>query len=591
MREKLVNLVVAGSAVSAFTVLLGRLWTASYFEYFGLPVADLTLDVQDYAFRTKEILLMLVLAGALLAGIGWRGEALGISGDGVAGWTPYRVFWAGAFGAVAVYLVVFSALAIGGSAVLEDTWRWLTVGLGVALGVGGGLVVAFARLHPRPWAWIAASGVAVLFVLIVPFAMVGLARAAAAHDVRSQNLAHAVLQFEERAPAPIRRADDETRSTRVYVVLSTPERLAVAFPYPCTQVGTAGERAGGSGGGTADLCDVLTFDRRLVRAIELVGKGGRPSNDVPERPEVVTLTTGTIGEDDLAPRVAYEQGFDFAAAASSRLDCRDGGDKAKGFHGVWLRLEARQSGRVEVVRPEPPGAGDPQPGAADRELAYFLVDAEDRRVCRRLGGSEAVHLDANATADLFVGMHKVDHDDTRQTIVLRFSPLAALATDCRLARPPGQTKATVACARGSEGGLGIRLRVPAGAGLGVDVEVRRPGFAPTPDNACPAGAALPRVFAAGAAMTVLGCRASAVAQDAVTVTFGGFTQGGAEASLDLVACEAPGAPDGSGALLSVRAALSPAVVPVAPAPEPGPESGVPAPAGAPSETAPVALTC
>src|SRR5262245_2565909 len=186
MRGKLVGLIVTGSAVSAFTVLLGRLWTTSYFQYFGLPVDDLTLDVQDYAFRTKEILLMLILASALIVGIVWRSDDLGISGDtDRAFWSGYRIVWTVLLCLAVVFLVVFFVLTAAEKPWIENNWRWLPVSIGIALGISAGVIIAFARRAGSPLGWMGAAVAITAAIILVPFSIDKLARASAAFNVRT----------------------------------------------------------------------------------------------------------------------------------------------------------------------------------------------------------------------------------------------------------------------------------------------------------------------------------------------------------------------------------------------------------------------
>ena len=594
MREKVIGLVIGGGAVSAFTVLLGRMWTSSYYDYFGLPIADLTLEVQDYAFRTKEILLMLVIAGGLVAGIGWGPEALKIPkiqvGHENSTWARwgslFPTFWSWVFICVVGVLVTFVALALAQPRYLENYWRWYTILVGATIGVGAGLIVAFVRANQAERAvWVTAAALLAIFVVLVPFTMVHLARASAAHDVRTQNLPHVVLQFENTAPAPIRRADDPTRSTRVYLVLSTPERLAVAFPYPCTQVGTAG-------GGTTrdvDLCDILTFDRDVVTTIEIVGKGGRPSNDEPGKSESVALAVGALEEDDLAPRVVYEQAYDFSNAMRNRLECRVPGSPASDLrlHGVWFRLEARQAGRVEPVTEEVRSPTE------DQDLTYVLADTEDERACREIPDTGRIRVDANSVVRLFVGMKDVNHDRTRRIVRLRFSPLDALASDCTIVRAP-EGAPTADCPEETDGGMGMRVHVPAGTELTAAVEVEGGAFVPTSDNQCPNGARLPRAFASGVPLGVTGCQLSPLGEGRLAVVFGVFIQRGTDGPVDLVACPNTDAED---RIIGVHGLLSRSAAPAEPTRPTGPENpaesgGQAPPVGpVPSDTAPVVTAC
>lgn len=48
---------------SILVVVIGRLWTIAYFDYFGLSTGDLEFSVDDFAFRSLEVWVSLGLAG------------------------------------------------------------------------------------------------------------------------------------------------------------------------------------------------------------------------------------------------------------------------------------------------------------------------------------------------------------------------------------------------------------------------------------------------------------------------------------------------------------------------------------------------
>ncbi len=474
---------------------------------------------------------------------------------------------------------------------MENWWRWLAVGLGVALGTGAGLAVAFARTHTSPWARITAAVVVVALVLVVPFSIVRLARASAAFNVGNQNLAHAVLLFEQRAPAPIRRLDDETRSNRVYLVLSTPDRLAVAFPYPCSQVGTAtrdAQQASADRPDATELCDILTFDRQLVTSIEILGKGERPANDEPAKAEIVSLATDPGGADGLSSRVVYDQAYDFSQARVDESEC----DKANDIQGVWLRLEAHQAGRVEPI-----GFGAPVEGSpSGSELTTVLVNADDESVCGKLRPPSAsrsdpwaVRLDAGTAARLFVGIQNVE-DDPRRSVKLRYWPLSAAATDCAVRPATQDGVAGVACRPDvdARGGLGTRMRLPADATLIMRADVSDAEVAPTDDNGCPREALLPTLSIAGTSLDATGCQPSQEQTDAMTVTFAGFTQTMGDGLVEVVAC--PPA-EGTGQVLGLRGTLATAAAAELPAGQEGPTAEPESASGLNSESADVVVAC
>ncbi|NIV40270.1 MAG: hypothetical protein GWN58_65975, partial [Anaerolineae bacterium] len=47
---------------SVLIVIIGRLWTTNYFDHFGLPSSGMEFSIHDFAFRSLEALITLVLA-------------------------------------------------------------------------------------------------------------------------------------------------------------------------------------------------------------------------------------------------------------------------------------------------------------------------------------------------------------------------------------------------------------------------------------------------------------------------------------------------------------------------------------------------
>lgn len=61
---KLVLTVVSTFGLGSILLfIIGRLWTIAYFEHFGLSAADLEFSIEDFAFRSLEVLISLGLAG------------------------------------------------------------------------------------------------------------------------------------------------------------------------------------------------------------------------------------------------------------------------------------------------------------------------------------------------------------------------------------------------------------------------------------------------------------------------------------------------------------------------------------------------
>ncbi|GAG04563.1 unnamed protein product, partial [marine sediment metagenome] len=55
---------------SILVVIVGRLWTTTYFDHFGLPSSGMEFSIYDFAFRSLEALISLLLGGIAL-GFAW----------------------------------------------------------------------------------------------------------------------------------------------------------------------------------------------------------------------------------------------------------------------------------------------------------------------------------------------------------------------------------------------------------------------------------------------------------------------------------------------------------------------------------------
>jgi len=498
---QIAGILLAGGTLTALAVFLGRLWTSSYFDYFGLPTSDLTLDAGDYAFRTKEVLLMLLVAVAVAGGITWKAQAIGIN----ARMTSQA--WRIVLGVTVAAIALIGWMTVRTWGWIESSWRWLPVGFGVAIGVAFGILLGVLidvvkglakpstetpapEGEPRPSSpprspalgivLVSATMIAVL--VFVPFLIVGLARARAADDVKTQNLAQAVIEFVDKAPQPISRPDDPKRSTRVYLLLLTPKRIAVAFPYPCTQVTTQQQTSTSVG-----VCDTLAFDRDQVRSVRVFGKGGGPTNDARDNAELITLD---VTGDDLSPRTIYRQGFDFAAARPTTLDCRnqEGVDDAQG---VWFRLVAGQAGRVDLLNP-------------DQKSTFYLASPDDPRACRRVDELHGIRLGLREEALLFV-TRPTSGEQARGVVELSYAPLAMRANDCRvIAVTERPAQRTVDCNETET--LSLNFSVPSPSSVAVAVET---SSSDAPDSpTCPADLVAPRVLLSDLELPPGECRAA-----------------------------------------------------------------------------------
>ena len=68
--RSLAGIASALGLVPILIVIIGRLWTTTYFDHIGLPSSGLEFDIYDYAFRSREVLISLVL-GAIGFSAAW----------------------------------------------------------------------------------------------------------------------------------------------------------------------------------------------------------------------------------------------------------------------------------------------------------------------------------------------------------------------------------------------------------------------------------------------------------------------------------------------------------------------------------------
>jgi hypothetical protein len=336
--KKVGSLVGFGGAFTAIVILLGRLWTKSYYGVFGLPTEDIDLGVWDYAFRTKDILVMLIL-GAVIGG------AVALT-DGVA--------LRGAEGTGLTRLgkgLVVAGLALLGFvfylAQYKPAWAdfvWGPHGLigflgGVGLGLVFGVLVHLMRGGVLLWGAIAGGGALALLTVFLPWLTIELATFRAFRDIRGGFLPQVIVEFQNPAPSAIRRTDDPRRSDVVYLVLATTDRLFVAHPFGCDSVGIQHQIVVASPDVQSDICDIFAFDRDEVESIRMFGKGTRrPFNDEPSNPDVVTLAEDA--------ETNFDRNIELTAARADRCGINDDETDRNLAHGVWFELDAAQSGRV-----------------------------------------------------------------------------------------------------------------------------------------------------------------------------------------------------------------------------------------------------
>ena len=70
LRESWVGIISSAGLASVLIVIIGRVWTKTYFDHFGLPSSGMEFSIYDFAFRSLEALISLVL-GAIGFSAAW----------------------------------------------------------------------------------------------------------------------------------------------------------------------------------------------------------------------------------------------------------------------------------------------------------------------------------------------------------------------------------------------------------------------------------------------------------------------------------------------------------------------------------------
>ncbi len=68
--QSLAGVISSLGLVSILVFIIGRLWTTTYFDHLGLPSSGIEFSIYDFAFRSLEALISLVL-GAVYFSIAW----------------------------------------------------------------------------------------------------------------------------------------------------------------------------------------------------------------------------------------------------------------------------------------------------------------------------------------------------------------------------------------------------------------------------------------------------------------------------------------------------------------------------------------
>lgn len=359
--------------VTLLIVIIGRLWTTAYFDYFGLETSDLEFSVYDFAFRSLEGLTSIVL-GVVGFSAAWMSRS----------WLEKRGFiWA--LGELAVrvsllmlLLVFFVDVPEWG--ILPDGFITGTGVLGIASGLvlvamvwfivdlweGPGLQVAAAddlakatvpvvgeaesagqseaeEASPetgggsnvpsdRRWWWFLTAPItwrifavvvaSATFLLYLPFISQQLAEAEARADLASGKFPIAVLESDSALPSGIASDGAPLRSVAVRVILTQSRNTYVLHSTQCTAIGALEvEKGDGEKILTtrSDFCRVFAIPTSRLVSIEYIQvSGSPPSNDttflaegidLSEPFEVTASTIGASDDEDIGCGNTTDSGF------------------------------------------------------------------------------------------------------------------------------------------------------------------------------------------------------------------------------------------------------------------------------------------
>lgn len=307
--QSLAGIASALGLVPILIVIIGRLWTTTYFDHVGLPSSGLEFSIYDYAFRSREVLISLVLG------------VIGFS----AAWL-YRD-WLGKRGlrlALLELLVVVALLvwAFVGVEVLSQKLRTSTGVLGLSSGLPLAAMLWFTadiwqgpgdkkRWSPRAKKLLSAlvkrirllvgqqtSPQAVALViwrifaialfLAISFAYLPriserLARVEAAADVVTGKFAAAVLEADSELPVDIASAANPTRSRSVRVILSQSQNTYLLHSTECTVIGDLdppSAEVNPRATELTDVCTVFAIPTARLKSIKYFRIGGKaPANE------------------------------------------------------------------------------------------------------------------------------------------------------------------------------------------------------------------------------------------------------------------------------------------------------------------------
>jgi hypothetical protein len=326
---------------------------------------------------------------------------------------------------------------------------WETIGIvgligGVFLGLSIGSLGVWLLRTEALWRAVPALVILVLIAVYVPWTTRELGEYQAVRDIRRHELPQAIIEFKEEAPAPIRRSHDATRTELVSIVLVTGDRLAVAYPFGCKSIGEPQSVSLDTPDGNArsEICDIFLVDRGDVSSMRILGKNTeRPFNDERSKPDIVKLSP--------VSRTDYDETLDLTAARKDECPPAVAGDaNAKG---VWLLLDAQQSGRLSIRN-----------STAD----VFAEPVGTRESCWQLSEDSGVMVSAGERLLVLASSSK-EGDTSTERLAFTFEPLEFRVSDCRMSRESEATQ----CAAVNAGSFNVPFVLAEQSTVSVQIDV------------------------------------------------------------------------------------------------------------------------
>jgi hypothetical protein len=380
LTKLVISVISAFGLGSIFVVVIGRLWTISYFDYYGLSTGDLEFGIEDFAFRSLDVFISLGLA------------ALGI----VVAWQARKILkragnW---FMAVEIFFVVLLAWLMleGGLDRVVDQMPWLA-GPG-RLGVISGIVLILMIFliadiwfgpqapeqpeGPKPregteqakggenangdqtqgflselrdhWYQVVAGIIAVgILTLYLPLTTDRLAEIQAKAILEQGRLPIAILEtLEDPLPSAIASDADALRSNPVRVVLAESQNTYVLNSTQCKAIGElqVTEEDGGTIAANADYCRVFAIPTKRIKSIEYLFPAGiRPPNDSPALAEAVGLSEAF--DDSVSTKDASDE-KSIRCPTPTPEPQQKGEEDVALFNSVWYKVTPDTKGALFV---------------------------------------------------------------------------------------------------------------------------------------------------------------------------------------------------------------------------------------------------